>query len=130
MLGSAIAAAESRVVRSRADLATRIPRLGIVLPRPAGLRGAAGGGALVGFAAARLRANALTRALAAGLSHGLSRYVRYRTAQREVPGPGCRPWLNPRLKCAPFPAPSRTAAAKRRSPKGSAFPSKCCRTGS
>jgi hypothetical protein len=82
---SAIATAESRVMRSRAHLRERVHRVGIALARPAALAGAAAAGALVGFATARLRANALTSALGAGLRLGVSRYVRYRTAQRETP---------------------------------------------
>jgi hypothetical protein len=86
MLGPAIAAAESRVVHSRAYLRQRVQRVGIALSCPAALAGAGAAGALVGFAAARLRANALTTAVAACFRLGIGRYVRYRTAQREVPG--------------------------------------------
>jgi hypothetical protein len=84
MLGSAIAAAESRLGRSRADLGAHLDRLGIALARPAALAGAAGVAALMGFCAAHLRANALTSALAAAFRIGLSRYVRQRTVQGEV----------------------------------------------
>ena len=82
---SAIGTAESRVMRSRTDLGHRVRRLGLALARPAPLAGAAAAGALIGFATVRLRANALSSALAAGLRLGVSRYVRYRTAQREAP---------------------------------------------
>jgi len=86
MLGSAIAVAESRVVRSRAHLGVQVHRLGIALARPVALAGAAAAGVLVGFATARVRANALTSALAAGLRLAVGRYVRYRTEEGEAPG--------------------------------------------
>jgi hypothetical protein len=85
MLGSAIAIAESRLVRSRADLGAHVHRLGIALARPAPLAGVAAAGALLGFAAMRIRPGSLTEALGATLRQGLSLYVRYRTAQRPAP---------------------------------------------
>ena len=86
MLGSAIAAAESRVVRSRGDLGMRVHHLGIALARPAALAGAAAAGALAGFATARVHRGPLLGILGASLRQGAGLYVRYRTAQREAPG--------------------------------------------
>ena len=85
MLGSAIAAAESRVVRSRRDLGMRVHRLGIALARPAALAGAATAGALAGFATARVHRGSLFGVVGTSLRHGAALYVRYRTAQREAP---------------------------------------------
>jgi hypothetical protein len=84
-MASAIATAESRVMRSRTDVGHRINRLGLALARPAALAGAAAAGALVGFATAHLRANVLTSALAAALGRGIRGYVRHRTEQRNTP---------------------------------------------
>jgi hypothetical protein len=84
MARSAIAIAESRVMRSRAGLREDVRRLGRALARPASLAGAAAAGALIGFAAARYRPNSLTTALAAVARHGLLGYVRQRTAKAEA----------------------------------------------
>ena len=85
MLGSAIAVAESRVVRSRADLGVQVHRLGIALARPVALAGAAASAALVGFTAARARGGSPLQVLGTALRHGAGLYVRYRTAEREAP---------------------------------------------
>jgi hypothetical protein len=85
MLRSAIATAESRAMRSRADFSHRLHRLGLALAHPAPLAGAAVAGLVVGFAAVRLRPNTPGRALAAILRQGVMRYVRHRTAKPGAP---------------------------------------------
>jgi hypothetical protein len=80
---ASIDAARRRVIQSRRELRGALRRLEATLSLPSSLLAAAAVGVVVGLSLERLGgAGALARGLAAaGLRHGVGRYVRYRTVR-------------------------------------------------